>query len=92
MVLGGQSLLSHHRLDPLPVPSILIVYGECRGPAPAGSRGTLRMNGVGERETRRTGLDRAKSAREREKEKKRPDQEYATESGSCFIFTVAFIP
>ena len=44
------------------------------------------MNGVGERETRRTGLDRAKSAREGEKEKKRPDQEYATESGSCFIF------
>lgn len=28
MVLGGQSLLSHHSLDPLPVPSILIVYGE----------------------------------------------------------------
>ena len=26
------------------------------------------MNGVGERETRRTGLDRAKSARERKKE------------------------
>ena len=24
--------------------------------------------------------------REREKERKRPDQEYATESGSCFIF------
>ena len=45
------------------------------------------MNGVGERETHRIGLDRAKSAREREKEKrKRPDQEYASESGSCFIF------
>ena len=42
------------------------------------------MNGVGERETRRTGLDRAKSARERERE--RPDPEYAAESGSCFIF------
>ena len=41
----------------------------CRGPAPAGSRGTLRMNGVGEREARRTSLDRAKSAREREREK-----------------------
>ena len=26
------------------------------------------MNGVGERETRRTGLDKAKSARERKKE------------------------
>ena len=58
----------------------------CRGPAPPGSRGTLRMNGVGERETRRTGLDRAKSAGERERERKRPDQEYAAESGSCFIF------
>ena len=55
---------------------------DCWGPA--GSRGTLRMNGVGEREARRTGLDRAKSAREREK--KRSDQEYAAESGSCFIF------
>ena len=47
------------------------------------------MNGVGERETRRTGLDRAKSARERERERererKRPDQEAAAESGSCFI-------
>ena len=30
----------------------------CRGPGPAGSRGTLRMNGISERETRRTGLDR----------------------------------
>ena len=58
----------------------------CWGPAPAGSRGTLRMKGVGERETRRTGLDRAKSAREREKERKRPDQEYTAESGNCFIF------
>ena len=44
------------------------------------------MNGVGKRETRRTGLDRAKSARERERERTRPDQEYAAESGSCFIF------
>ena len=42
----------------------------CRGPAPAGSRGTLRMNGVSETETRRTGLDRAKSARKRERRKK----------------------
>ena len=58
----------------------------CRGPAPAGSRGTLRMNGVGERETRRTSLDRAKSAREGERERERPDQECAAESGSCFIF------
>ena len=27
---------------------------DCRGPAPAGSRGTLRMNGVGERRQRDT--------------------------------------
>ena len=40
---------------------------DCRGPAPAGSRGTLRMTGIDERETRRTGLDGAKSARERER-------------------------
>ena len=46
------------------------------------------MNSVGEKETRWTGLDRAKSARERERkrERKRPDQEYAAQSGSCFIF------
>ena len=60
--------------------------GRVPGPAPAGSRGTLRMNGVGERETRRTGLDRAKSARGRERQTDRPDQECAAESGSCFIF------
>ena len=46
------------------------------------------MHGVGERETHRTGLDRAKSARERERERerKRQNQEYAAESGRCFIF------
>ena len=43
------------------------------------------MNGVGERETCRTGLDGAKSARERERKREtRPG--YAAESGSCFIF------
>ena len=36
------------------------------------------MNGVGERETRRTGLDGAKSAREREKERKKE-----TRPGMC---------
>ena len=65
--------------------------GLCWGPAPAGSRGTLRMNGVVERETRRTGLDRAKSARERERKKE-------TRPGICsrvwqaLFFTIAFIP
>ena len=43
------------------------------------------MNGVGERETRRTGLDRAKFARGVEREREtRPG--YAAESGSWFIF------
>ena len=43
------------------------------------------MNGIGERETHRTGLDRAKSARERGREREtRPG--CAAESGSCFIF------
>ena len=53
----------------------------CRGPAPAGSRGTLRMNGVGERE------------REREREREtRPG--CAAESGvwRLLFFTIAFIP
>ena len=58
----------------------------CRGPAPAGSRGTLRMNGVGERETCRTGLDGAKSAseieRERERERER-ETERETRPGMC---------
>ena len=48
--------------------------GWCRGPAPAGSRGTLRMNGVGERE------------REREKEKERPGWGFAAESGNAFFY------
>ena len=43
--------------------------------------GTLRMNGVGEREkTRETSLDRAKSARERERERV-TDQTGGAESG-----------
>ena len=61
----------------------------CQGPAPAGSRGTLRMNGVGKRETHRTGLDGAKYARERERETDRDTETrpgYVVESGSCFIF------
>ena len=46
----------------------------CRGPASAGSRGTLRMNGVGERE------------REREKERERPGWGFAAESGNAFFY------
>ena len=72
-------------------------YGEkgtCWGPASAGSRGTLRMNAVGEKrreKTRETSLDRAKSARERE------NDQTGVFAGSgrvwqIFIFfTVAFI-
>ena len=44
------------------------------------------MNGVGERETRRNGLDRAKSARERERKKERDQTRNMQQSGSCFIF------
>ena len=65
----------------------------CRGPAPAGSRGTLRMNGVGERETRRTSLDRAKSARERERKKERDQTRNIQQSlAVALFFTIAFLP
>ena len=64
--------------------------GECWGPALAGSRGTLRMNGVSERETCRTGLDRAKSARERER--KRPGRSMQQSLAVALFFTIAFIP
>ena len=65
----------------------------CQGPAPARSRGTLRMNGVGERETRRTGLDRAKSARERERKKERDQTRNMQQSlAVALFFTIAFIP
>ena len=66
----------------------------CQGPAPAGSRGTLRMNSIGKRDTRRTGLDRAKSSREREREKERerPDRDVQQSLAVALFFTVAFIP
>ena len=65
----------------------------CQGPAPAGSRGTLRMNGVGERETCRAGLDRAKSARGREREKERDQTRNVQQSlAVALFFTFAFIP
>ena len=67
----------------------------CWGPDSAGSRGTLRMNGVGEKEkTREISLDRAKSVREREKERERVRQgvQSLAESGNALFFTVAFIP
>ena len=71
----------------------VFVLLSCRGPAPAGSRGTLRMNGVGERETRRTGLDRAKAARERERKKERHQTRNMQQSLTvALFFTIAFIP
>ena len=48
------------------------------------------MNGIGER-TRETSLDRAKSARERQREREKPDGG-AAESGNALFFTIAFIP
>ena len=45
------------------------ILSPCWGPASAESRGTLGMNGVGERERREPSLARAKSVRERERER-----------------------
>ena len=53
------------------------MVAQCRGPASAGSRGTLRMNGVGERK--------------RERERERDQTGGAIESGKSFFFTAAFI-
>ena len=68
----------------------------CQGPASAGSRGTLRMNGVGEKkreETRETSLDRAKSCegeREKERERERMTRRGCLQSlANLYFFTVA---
>ena len=64
----------------------------CQGPAPAGSRGTLRMNGISERRHigwALMGPSLRGRERERERERKRERETrpgYAAESGSCFIF------
>ena len=51
------------------------------------------MNGVGERETCRTSLDRAKSARERERKKERDQTRNMQQSlAVALFFTIAFIP
>ena len=51
------------------------------------------MNGIGERETCRTGLDRAKPARERERKKERDQIRNMQQSLAVALFlTVAFIP
>ena len=66
------------------------ILSPCWGPASAGSRGTLGMNGVGERERREPSLARAKSVREREKESDQMGG--AAGSGNALFFTVVFIP
>ena len=55
--------------------------------------GTLRMNGVNEKR-RETSLDRARSAREREKERmiRWGCLQGLADSGNALFFTVAFIP
>ena len=66
----------------------MLCRATCRGPAPAGSRGTL-----GERETRRTGLVRVKAARERERKKERDQTRNMQQSlAVALFFTIAFIP
>ena len=64
--------------------------GNCRGSAPAGSRGILRMNGVGEkRHVRPAMMGPSLQGRDRERERERERETrlgYAAESGSCFIF------
>ena len=51
----------------------------CQGPVPAGSRSTLRMNGIGEK-------------KERGRERERPDWGVCSRVWQRLIFTVAFIP
>ena len=94
MIWSGIKLTSKNQLFSCILQQPSRRYKEkCRGLAPAGSRGTLRMNGIGERETRRTGLDRAKSARERERKKERDQTRNMQQSLAVVLFfTIAFIP
>ena len=79
-------------------PSIRVFPNECRGPALAGSRGYPQdERHQPEREkTREISLDRAKSAREIERERegvtRRGVQQGLAESGNALFFTIAFIP
>ena len=67
----------------------------CRGPAPAGSRGTLRVNGVSKRRHVRLAL-MGPSLRgretERERERERPDWDVQQSLAVALFFTLAFIP
>ena len=68
-------------------------YG--RGPALAGSRGTLRMNGIGERRHVRLALmgpNLRGRETERERERERPDWDVQQSLAVALFFTVAFIP
>ena len=65
---------------------------KCWGPASAGSRGYPQD----ERRQCETSLDRAKSARERDRKRERMTRRVClqglAESGNALFFTVAFIP
>ena len=63
------------RLKHLTYINMSSVFLFCRGPASAGSRGTLRMNGVSERK----------------RDRERDQMGDAAESGKSLFFTVAFI-
>ena len=67
--------------------------GSCRGPAPAGSRGTLRMNGVSER--RNVGpalMGPSLRGSERERERERLGQDMQQSLAAALSFTITFIP
>ena len=69
--------------------------GSCRGPAPAGSRGTLRMNGVSERRhvgPALMGPSLRGSERERERERERLGQDMQQSLAAALSFTITFIP
>ena len=62
---------------------------KCQGPASAGSRGYPQDERRQREKTRETSLDRAKSAKGRERESDQTGG--AAESGKSLFFTVAFI-
>ena len=75
--------------------------GSCIGPAPTGSRGTLRMNGISERRhvgpalmgpSLRGGERERQRQRERDRERERPDQDMQQSLAAALFSTIAFIP
>ena len=65
---------------------------ECRGPAPAGSRGYPWDERCRREKTRETSLDGAKSVRERERKRERESDQTggAAESGNDLFFYRSF--